>query len=103
VLLPSPPVDLTARGEDAWHLRYERAGVDPTWLTSVSRELGTDVALLSGLIEQVGGELAGRAVVSIDPSIPDQRVIAAFAARGIHAARHAQPAAELPAPLEVAA
>jgi ABC-type methionine transport system ATPase subunit len=85
-LLPTPASQLHAGG-DVWHLRYERRKVDPAWLAAVSRELGTDVELLSGLVEAVGGDAAGRLVVRIPRRIPEQRALTAFAARGIHAER----------------
>jgi ABC-type methionine transport system ATPase subunit len=89
-LLPTPP----AAGGDlaTWALRYESSRVDPAWLTAASRELDADIAVLSALIETVGGETAGRALVRIHASQPDERVIAAFAARGLHAERAAEQA-----------
>ena len=86
-LLPSPPATGPTDVAGVWQLRYEHADVEPTWLSAVSRELDTDIAVLSGLIETVGGTAAGRVVVRVDPAIPDQRLQAAFAARGIHARR----------------
>ncbi len=83
-LLPLPPSTLSdVRG--VWQLRYERADVDPAWLTSIGRELDTDVAVLAGLIETIDGGAAGRVTVRIDRPVPDEDVARAFAARGIHA------------------
>lgn len=86
-LLPSPPSAWPTDAPGVWHLRYERADVDPAWLSSVSRELDTDIAVLSGLIETVGGVAAGRVIVRIDGAVPDDQLEAAFAAQGIHAVR----------------
>jgi ABC-type methionine transport system ATPase subunit len=84
-LLPTPPIRAPAGERRVWHLRYEQARVDPSWLSQVSRELDSDIAVLSGLIEDVGGDSAGRVVVAIDDDLGDQRIAAAFEARGIHA------------------
>jgi D-methionine transport system ATP-binding protein len=86
-LLPVPPSKDADPAVATWELRYESTRVDPAWLSAVSRELGTDIALLAGLIETVGGETAGRAVVRVETPLPEQRVIAAFAERGLHASR----------------
>jgi D-methionine transport system ATP-binding protein len=86
-LLPSPPSAWPTDAPGVWHLRYERADVDPAWLSSVSRELDVDIAVLSGLIETVGGVAAGRVIVRVDGIAPDERLTAALAARGIHAVR----------------
>jgi D-methionine transport system ATP-binding protein len=83
-LLPTPPLT-EATAPVVWHLRYERSNVSPTWLNAVSRELDTDIALLSGLIESVGGGTAGRAVVRIETPLSEHRVVDAFAAQGLHA------------------
>jgi D-methionine transport system ATP-binding protein len=90
-LLPNPPSALTIDGAPAWQLRYAEAGVSPTWLSSISRELDTDISVLSGLIEAMGGGTAGRVVVRIDRPLPDEQIIAAFAARGIQAVRGIEP------------
>jgi D-methionine transport system ATP-binding protein len=84
-LLPVPPT--AAAAGEVWHVRYESSRVDAAWLSGVSRELGVDVALLSGLIETVGGETAGRVVVRIPTERPDGEVLAAFRARGLNATR----------------
>jgi len=84
-LLPTPPVTPGLERRRIWQLRYERARVDPSWLSQVSRELDSDVAILSGLIESIGGESAGRVVVAIDDELREERVEAAFATRGIQA------------------
>ena len=83
-LLPNPPSAENRSGTDVWQLRYARADVDPAWLTSVARELHVDIAILSGLIETVGGATAGRVIVRIEGGVPS-RLREAFAARGIDA------------------
>jgi D-methionine transport system ATP-binding protein len=85
-LLPTPPSHEQIDGGSVWQLRYERTRVDPNWLTGIARELDTDIALLAGLIETVGGETAGRATVRVTAPIDHARIAAAFAARGLHAA-----------------
>jgi D-methionine transport system ATP-binding protein len=94
-LLPSPPSAWATDAPGVWQLRYERADVDPAWLSAVSRELDTNIAVLSGLIETVGGVTAGRVVVRVDAGLPDQQLEAAFAARGVRATRGDTAGAEL--------
>jgi D-methionine transport system ATP-binding protein len=95
-LLPDQPAPRPTADQVVWQLRYASATVDPNWLSRISRELGTDIALLSGLVETVGGDHAGRLTVSISARLPGGRVAGAFAAHGIEA--HAtEPAAELAA------
>jgi D-methionine transport system ATP-binding protein len=90
-LLPDQPAalslagDRSAAGEAVWQLRYQEAAVDPSWLSRISRALDTDIALLSGLVETVGGDHAGRLTVRIDAELAAEKVVAAFAAYGIHA------------------
>jgi D-methionine transport system ATP-binding protein len=84
-LLPTPATISDDRGRRVWHLRYAQATVDPTWLVQVSRDLGTDVAVLAALVETVGADHAGRLTVGIESEIDDEGVTAAFAVRGIHA------------------
>jgi D-methionine transport system ATP-binding protein len=90
-LLPDQPpplslaTDRSSAGEAVWQLRYQEATVDPSWLSRISRELDTDIALLSGLVETVGGDHAGRLTVRIDAELAAEKVVAAFAAYGIHA------------------
>jgi ABC-type methionine transport system ATPase subunit len=96
-LLPAPPTDSVSDGPRIWHLRYERGNVDPNWLGRISRELGSDIAVLAALVETVGGDHAGRLTVGVDRQLRDERVRAAFGAHGIHASRSA-PADEGPSP-----
>jgi ABC-type methionine transport system ATPase subunit len=84
-LLPGQPVPPPQAGEAVWQLRYQEAAVDPSWLSQLSRELGTDIALLSGLIETVGGQHAGRLAVRMSAHLAENKVAGAFAAYGIHA------------------
>jgi ABC-type methionine transport system ATPase subunit len=93
-LLPAPPAAAGA-GAETWQVRYEGTRVDPRWLSAIGRELGADVALLSGLIETVGGQTAGRATLRIETAAPDGEISAAFRRHGLHATRRAdeQPAA----------
>lgn len=77
-----------------WQLRYQEPAVDPSWLSRISRELDTDIALLSGLVETVGGDHAGRLTVRIGAHLATETIAAAFAAHGIHA-RVASAAGEL--------
>jgi len=94
-LLPDQPLSLSSGGEFSggessasevvWQLRYQDATVDPSWLSRISRELDTDIALLSGLVETVGGDRAGRLTVRLDARLAAENVVAVFAAYGIHA------------------
>jgi len=84
-LLPSEPAPAPVAGEVVWELRYSAAAVDPNWLSRVSRELDTDIALLSGLIETVGGDHAGRLTVRISAALSPAVIGDAFTAYGIHA------------------
>jgi len=94
-LLPIPPSAEPTDAPNVWQLRYERTDVDPAWLTSSSRELDTDIEVLAGLIETVGGETAGRVLVRIERDLPPAQIEQAFAARGIRATRGAVPAEEV--------
>jgi D-methionine transport system ATP-binding protein len=99
-LLPDQPPPLSSGGGSSgggssgggssadgvvWQLRYQEATVDPSWLSRISRELDTDIALLSGLVETVGGDHAGRLTVRIEAQLATEKVAATFAAYGIHA------------------
>jgi D-methionine transport system ATP-binding protein len=84
-LLPDQPAPPPPAGEAVWLLRYANAVIDPNWLSRISRELGSDIALLSGLVETVGGDHAGRLTVGISAALPENRVAGAFAAYGIQA------------------
>jgi ABC-type methionine transport system ATPase subunit len=85
-LLPLPPGPAPRHEPEVWQLRYERPDVDPAWLTSIGRELDTDIAVLAGLIETIDdGGAAGRVTVRIERQLAAAQVRAAFASRGIHA------------------
>lgn len=84
-LLPSEQAPAPLEGEVVWQLRYSDATVDPNWLSRISRELDSDIALLSGLVETVGGDQAGRLTVRVSAALSPATVAGAFAAYGIHA------------------
>jgi len=85
-LLPLPPGPAPQHESEVWQLRYERPDVDPAWLTSIGRELDTDISVLAGLIETIDdGVAAGRMTVRIERPLAAAEVRAAFASRGIHA------------------
>jgi D-methionine transport system ATP-binding protein len=85
-LLPLPPGGASHEEPEVWQLRYERPDVDPAWLSSVSRELDSDIAVLAGLIETIDdGGAAGRVTVRVERRLPAEVVREAFARRGIHA------------------
>jgi D-methionine transport system ATP-binding protein len=94
-LLPLPPGPASRGRQGVWQLRYERPDVDPAWLTSVGRELDTDIAVLAGLIETIDdGGTAGRATVRVERPLPAGEIRRAFASRGIHASQGATEEAE---------
>jgi D-methionine transport system ATP-binding protein len=85
-LLPLPSGGTSDHEPAVWQLRYARPDVDPAWLTSVGRELDTDISVLAGLIETIDdGGAAGRVTVRIERPLAAEVVRDAFAARGIHA------------------
>jgi D-methionine transport system ATP-binding protein len=85
-LLPLPPGGASHEEPEVWQLRYERPDVDPAWLSSVSRELDSDISVLAGLIETIDdGGAAGRVTVRVERRLPAEVVREAFARRGIHA------------------
>lgn len=84
-LLPDQSAPRAVPGEVVWQLRYQDATVDPSWLSRISRELDTDIALLSGLVETVGGDHAGRLTVRIDGHLAAEKIVSVFSAYGIHA------------------
>jgi ABC-type methionine transport system ATPase subunit len=84
-LLPEQSAPRPSDGQVVWHLRYQEAKVDPSWLSRISRELDTDIALLGGLVETVGSEAAGRLTVGVGTQLASDKVARAFAAYGIYA------------------
>jgi D-methionine transport system ATP-binding protein len=95
-LLPLPPGGAPELEPAVWQLRYARPDVDAAWLSSVSRELDTDIAVLAGLIETIDdGGAAGRLTVRIERPLAAEVVREAFAKRGIHARQSVVPADEV--------
>jgi ABC-type methionine transport system ATPase subunit len=84
-LLPTPPAGPEHQRLRRFELRYAQAAVDPGWAGVVGAELRTDVALLSALIEQVGGATVGRATVGLDREVCATDAVEAFARQGITA------------------
>ena len=80
-LLPMPPV-VAAPELRQWRLRLE-GDVSPFWLAEVSRELGSDVAVLAALIEESAQIPVGRLTVGLDPRLDEQRVTEIFATHGV--------------------
>lgn len=102
-LLPAPVTRVAPAGHGLWQVRYAAANVAPTWITQIGRELGTDIAVLAGLIEEVRGSDAGHLTVAIDEAIDAARIARVFADHGL-AAHRSQPAALAdPAPAATAA
>jgi D-methionine transport system ATP-binding protein len=95
-LLPLPPGSEHHDDAHVWQLRYERPDVHPTWLTSIARELDTEISVLAGLIETIDdGGAAGRATVRLERQLDAEHVRAAFAARGIDARQGGVDAAQV--------
>jgi D-methionine transport system ATP-binding protein len=84
-LLPLPPGGPDRTGLHRWELRYAQKDVDPFWASNVPTELGEELALLTALLEEVGGATVGRAVVGFRRALNNDAVIAAFARHGISA------------------
>jgi len=80
-LLPMPPV-VAAPELRQWRLRLE-GDVSPFWLAEVSRDLGSDVAVLAALIEESAQIPVGRLTVGLDPRLDEQRVAELFRGRGV--------------------
>ncbi|HWJ81511.1 MAG TPA: ATP-binding cassette domain-containing protein [Nocardioides sp.] len=85
-LLPLPPATASP-GLQVWGLRYRGDAVAPTWLAQASRELGTDVALLSALVEESGEVPVGRLTVGVDARADERRVVEVLDALGLVAER----------------
>jgi D-methionine transport system ATP-binding protein len=84
-LLPMPPV-VAAPELRQWRLRLE-GDVSPFWLAEVSRELGSDVAVLAALIEESAQIPVGRLTVGLDPRLDERRVSEVFRGHGVVAER----------------
>jgi len=80
-LLPMPPV-VAAPELRQWRLRLEGT-VSPVWLANVSRELGSDVAVLAALIEESGQVPVGRLTVGLEPRLDERRVSDVFRNHGV--------------------
>jgi D-methionine transport system ATP-binding protein len=80
-LLPMPPV-VAAPELRQWRLRLE-GDVSPFWLAEVSRDLGSDVAVLAALIEESAQIPVGRLTVGLDPRLDEQRVTELFGSHGV--------------------
>jgi D-methionine transport system ATP-binding protein len=80
-LLPMPPV-VAAPELRQWRLRLE-GDVSPFWLAEVSRELGSDVAVLAALIEESAQIPVGRLTVGLDPRLDERRVNEVFRGHGV--------------------
>jgi ABC-type methionine transport system ATPase subunit len=94
-LLPVPAAVVTPDGHREWSVRYDAAEVSPYWLARAGRELGADLAVLSALVEESGGEGVGRLVVGIDAGVEEARVRAVLRGLGIAAERRTGPAGAL--------
>jgi len=80
-LLPMPPV-VAAPELRQWRLRLE-GDVSPFWLAEVSRDLGSDVAVLAALIEESAQIPVGRLTVGLDPRLDERRVAELFRSHGV--------------------
>ncbi|GAA4739755.1 ATP-binding cassette domain-containing protein [Nocardioides endophyticus] len=80
-LLPMPPV-VAAPELRQWRLRLE-GDVSPFWLAEVSRDLGSDVAVLAALIEEAAQLPVGRLTVGLDPRLDEKRVADHFRSHGV--------------------
>jgi hypothetical protein len=66
-------------------VRYAHDEVDPFWTGAVAAELRVDLALLSALVEQVGGAAVGRAIVGFDRPLSVVDVTRTFRRYGLAA------------------
>ncbi|GAA4696226.1 methionine ABC transporter ATP-binding protein [Nocardioides conyzicola] len=80
-LLPMPPV-VAAPELRQWRLRLE-GEVSPFWLAEVSRDLGSDVAVLAALIEESSQVPVGRLTVGLDPTLDEKEVAERFRSHGV--------------------
>jgi len=80
-LLPMPPV-VAAPELRQWRLRLE-GDVSPFWLAEVSRDLGSDVAVLAALIEESAQLPVGRLTVGLDPRLEERHVANTFRSHGV--------------------
>lgn len=93
-ILPLPPAPAAGVDLERWEVRYAGA-VDPRWPALVGRDLGTDLAVLSALVEEAGGDAVGRLLVGVPAGLGDARVVDAFARQGLQAIPAAASAASV--------
>jgi len=83
-LLPLPAgMDEGERRTRTWVLRYAADTVDERWLSRISHDLDTEIAVRAALVERTGGVSIGRLTVGLDRSLGTDAVVAAFARHGI--------------------
>ncbi|GGO89926.1 methionine import ATP-binding protein MetN [Nocardioides phosphati] len=82
-LLPLPPAVPAPAGHRTWTLRYDAATVSPFWVAEVSRDLGSDLAVLSALVEEAGRTGVGRVTVAVDGRVDAGSVERALVSRGL--------------------
>ncbi|PRY13409.1 methionine ABC transporter ATP-binding protein [Kineococcus rhizosphaerae] len=83
-LLPRRPVAASA-GLVVWEVHYRGDDVPADWLTSASRELGHDLALLGASVGTVAGSTVGHATLGVPRALDAAALRAAFTRRGLHA------------------
>lgn len=81
-LLPVPAAAPDV-AHQVWQVRYDVAVVSPYWLSRVGRKLNSDIALLSGLVEESRGDTVGRLTLGIDPELDPRIVRGILSAEGI--------------------
>ncbi|MDO7868756.1 methionine ABC transporter ATP-binding protein [Nocardioides jiangxiensis] len=82
-LLPLPPAVAAPAGHRTWTIRYDAATVSPYWVGQVGREVGTDLAVLSALVEEAGRASVGRVTIGVDPRVDERRLEQALVAQGL--------------------
>jgi D-methionine transport system ATP-binding protein len=83
-LLPARAPVAAPPGTRPWTVLLGGDGVPLEWLQLFAGAVGGRVALLSASIEAVGGGAAGRAVVAVDPDVPDELVASVLTGLGLH-------------------
>lgn len=81
-LLPLPPAVPAPAGHRTWTLRYD-AAVSPFWVGEVGREVGSDLAVLSALVEEAGRASVGRVTIGVEQRVDAHRLEQALAAQGL--------------------
>ncbi|TCJ28565.1 methionine ABC transporter ATP-binding protein [Nocardioides jejuensis] len=82
-LLPLPPAVPAPAGHRTWSLRYDAAAVSPFWVAQVGREVGTDLAVLSALVEETGRASVGRVTIGVAPGVDERRLEQALITHGL--------------------